>query len=98
MTSYLSYNGIPCECGACCAKVSDVHIHILWSNGYGASIRVFCYLCGAWTDWKYTIKNGLSFRFAREKQFNDVECFGMFYAIDTDLPWDEYDSLSEIWF
>jgi hypothetical protein len=67
MTGYISYNGIPCECGACGAKVSenDAHMTVLWSNGHGTGIRIFCDECGIWTDWKYTFKRGLSSRIFR---------------------------------
>lgn len=64
MTGYVSYNGIPCECAACSAKVVDhkARMHIRWSNGHGACIRVFCDACGLWTDYTMTGKRGLSFR------------------------------------
>lgn len=29
--------------------------HILWANGYGKEIRLFCDNCGQWTDFKIDV-------------------------------------------
>lgn len=64
MPGYISYDGIPCQCGHCGAKDSedDVNTHILWSNQHGTGLRVFCHECGYWTDWKRTDSAGLTSR------------------------------------
>lgn len=57
MTGYISYYGIPCECGQCGAKVSEsdrVSMHVFWANQHGAKVRIFCRVCGHWTDRKMT--------------------------------------------
>lgn len=63
MSGYISYDGIPCECADCGAKVSenDADFTVLWANQHGTGIRVFCHKCGHWTDWKITTKKGLTF-------------------------------------
>lgn len=63
MTGIITYNGISCECGECGAKVSEnnAQMTVLWSNQHGSAIRVFCDLCGVWTDWKRTSQSA-SFR------------------------------------
>jgi hypothetical protein len=62
MSGYISYNGIPCECAHCGAKVSEnnADFAILWANQHGTGIRVFCHKCGHWTNWKITAKRGLT--------------------------------------
>lgn len=59
--SYIEYNGIPCKCAECYAKVSEgnAHMHVLWANQHGAKIRIFCDMCGDWSDWVKTSKSGL---------------------------------------
>lgn len=56
MAGFVSYNGIPCECGGCGAKVADnrAHMNVQWANQHGAAIRIFCDQCGQWTDRKMT--------------------------------------------
>jgi hypothetical protein len=58
MAGYVTYNGISCECGECGARVSEgnAQMKIRWSNQHGSSIRIFCDLCGVWTDWVRTNK------------------------------------------
>lgn len=62
MSGIISYNGISCECGACGAKVheNNAQMTILWANQHGTSIRIFCDLCGIWTDWTRTSKRTTS--------------------------------------
>lgn len=64
MSGFTSYDGIPCECPACGAKVADYNAHmtILWRNQHGAAIRIFCNVCGQWTDRSITLLNGLADR------------------------------------
>jgi hypothetical protein len=52
--SYITYNGIECKCPACDAEVSkgDASMHVLWSNRHGSALRIFCDVCGKWSDRK----------------------------------------------
>ncbi len=59
MTSYVTYNGIPITCPACGTSHTDVSMHIKWVNRHGASVRIFCNVCGVWTDRKRTDAGGL---------------------------------------
>lgn len=43
-------------CGATQEREFDVQMHYRWKNGRGLGIRIFCQLCGQWTD--VTAKNG----------------------------------------
>lgn len=47
--SYVRYAGIDCACPKCWNKPSfdfpACHIHIRWSNQYGAAITIFCENC-----------------------------------------------------
>lgn len=49
------------NCGTQCGARDDwqAHYHILWANGYGQEVRVFCRLCGQWSDNRYLNKNGV---------------------------------------
>lgn len=53
MTNYLEYHSIPIHCYACQAPHGDVHMHIMWSNQYGACVRLFCKCCGSVYDVTY---------------------------------------------
>lgn len=69
MTGYIAYGGMQCECGGCGAQVSEnnAQMVILWANQHGTKIRIFCDLCGLWTDRSHTTKGG-----HRERVFRPV--------------------------
>jgi len=50
MTYWIKYGGMSISCINCRANHTNCTFHILWTNQYGASIRVFCHKCGAMSD------------------------------------------------
>lgn len=57
----ISDSGILIKCPHCGATqktgtIFDLNMHYCWKNAHGAKIRLFCKLCGQWTD--VTAKNG----------------------------------------
>jgi hypothetical protein len=55
--------GIKTDCPHCGAKRHDVRYQIqisyLWANAHGEEIRIFCHVCGWWSDVKGN-KNGVT--------------------------------------
>lgn len=52
---YKEYNGCPVKCAKC--EQNTYAFTVLWSNGHGTKIRVFCSTCKWGTDYKNLYAN-----------------------------------------